>query len=160
IARYEIAAGRLGLEAGAQFTKYGELRLGLVRQENKVSLDTGPEFLRPPRDRTSYTLVTLRGLVDQVDNVNFPRSGYAATMNLVSSSRSLGSDMNFARGDLDANYVVSFGRHTLSVGIKVGGPLGNNELPADAFFQWGGLLQQSGYPTGALLGQDIRFARL
>ena len=29
-----------------------------------------------------------------------------------------------------------------------------------AAYQWGGLLQQSGYPTGALIGEDIRFARL
>jgi NTE family protein len=160
IASFDLRTARAALEAGAQFTKYGELRLGLATFHTRNRLDTGPEFLTPPEERVSYTAFTMRALVDQLDNANFPRAGYAGNLNIVSAHASLGGDASFSRADLSGNLVKSFGEHTFGVGFKLGQRLGNDALPATALFQWGGLLQQSGYATGALLGEDIRFARL
>jgi len=161
IARYEIHQGRIALEAGAQFAKYGELRLGVERIDARAELQTGPAFLQPPAQGTaSYSGISLRGLVDQLDNLNFPRGGYAGSMDIHSALTALGSDLPFTRAEATGTFVKSFGSHTVSASVKFGGRLGSNPLPATELFQWGGLLQQSGYPTGALIGEELMFGRL
>jgi len=161
IARYEIHQGRIALEAGAQFAKYGELRLGVERIDARAQLQTGPAFLEPPAQGTaSYSGISLRGLVDQLDNLNFPRGGYAGSMDIHSALTALGSDLPFTRAEATGTFVKSFGSHTVSASVKFGGRLGSNPLPATELFQWGGLLQQSGYPTGALIGEELMFGRL
>ena len=160
IASYDVDTGRIALEVGAQFSRFGEVRIGMTRTEARTTLDTGPVFLVPPQPRASYTALTLGALVDQLDSVNFPRSGYAAALNVDSARKSLGSDADFSRADLSGTWVASMGEHTFNLGVKLGERLGSHPLPAQNQFQWGGLMQQSGYPTGALLGEDIRFARL
>jgi NTE family protein len=160
IARYDIAQTRLAVEGGAQFTKYGELRVGLEGTGSRTSLDTGPEFLVPTNAHTAHTSVTLRGLVDQLDRVNFPRAGYAGSFNARSALTALGSDSSYTRAEMSGTYVQSFGEHTFSGAVRFGGRLGSNPLPAFEQFQWGGLMQQSGYPTGALLGEELMFGRV
>ena len=44
--------------------------------------------------------------------------------------------------------------------MKAGGRIGTDTLPRFDLFQWGGFLQQSGYATGQLVGEDLKFARL
>jgi NTE family protein len=108
----------------------------------------------------SYQGISLRGLVDQLDSVNFPRAGYAASFDIHSSLTALGSDAAFTRGEATGTFVKSFGEHTFSSSMKFGGRLGGDRLPGSELFQWGGLLQQSGYPTGALLGEELMFVRI
>ena len=152
--------GLLRFEAGAQFTRYGEMRVGLTRSDVKTTLDTGSTALVVANSREQYTLLTVRGLADQMDNVNFPRNGYAGSFELVSAREALGSDVNFARGQINGQTFASWGRNTVSAGVKFGGRLGNDPVPPVGLFSWGGLLQQSGYPTGALVGDNnIRFGR-
>jgi NTE family protein len=160
IARYDFDDGFLGLDVGAQFTRYGEVRLGLEQVNSHAVLDTGPSFLIPDPSRAKYVNIRLRGNVDQFDSVNFPRFGYGGSLNAVWSRTALGSDSDFSRADADGTLVHSFGDSTFNVGFKVGGPLDSHPLPPTGYFQWGGLLQQSGYPTGALTGQEIEFGRL
>jgi len=161
IARYEIHEARIALEAGVQVAKYGELRMGLQHVDPHTRLDTGPTFLAPrAEDSMSYQGISLRGLVDQLDSVNFPRAGYAASFEIHSSLTALGSDAAFTRGETTGTFVKSFGEHTFSGSMKFGGRLGGDRLPGSELFQWGGLLQQSGYPTGALLGEELMFGRI
>jgi NTE family protein len=160
IARYDIVTTTASVEGGAQFTRYGEMRLGIEHAGVKSVLDTGPAFLVATEGRQSYTSLTLRGIVDQLDNVNFPRSGYAGSFNLKSSRAAWGSDASFTRGEMTAVAYKSVGEHTFSAAFRFTGRLGSDPLPATQLFQWGGLLQQSGYPTGALLGEELMFARL
>jgi NTE family protein len=160
VARYDIVTTTAAVEGGAQFTKYGEIRLGIETANVKTVLDTGPPFLLPTEGRESYTNVTLRGIVDQLDNVNFPRAGYAGSFTVKSSRTAWGSDASFTRGEMTGAAYRSVGEHTFSVAFRFTGRLGSEPLPASQLFQWGGLLQQSGYPTGALLGEELMFARL
>jgi NTE family protein len=160
IARYDLRAGTVAAEAGAQFTKYGEIRLGIAHETTQSTLDTGPLFLEPPEERPAYTMLTLRGLVDQLDNVNFPRKGYAGSFTIKSALTAWGSDARFTRGDASGQYYASFGEHTFSAAFRFAGRLGSEPLPLTQLFQWGGLLQQSGYSTGALIGEELMFGRL
>ncbi len=159
IARYDISFGRVGFDLGSQFTRYGELRLGLYYGKVNPKLDTGPQFLDPGQEVTQAG-GRARLLFDQLDNVNFPRSGYAGALNILGSQEALGADANYTKWDLSGMLAHSFGPHTLNVGFKFGGKIGSNPLPAYDLFPWGGFLQQSGLPTGALYGGTIAFGRL
>ena len=161
ISRYDLDSAWVGADLGAQFTKYGETRLGIVGNVSRSWLDTGPAFLQATEGQKNYSAFQWRGLVDQLDSVNFPRSGYSASFNIFAARAALGSDATFTRGEASASYVTSFGDNTFSAAFKAGGIRSeSNPLPASAMFQWGGLLQQSGFPTGALLGQELEFGRL
>lgn len=106
------------------------------------------------------TALTVRAVLDQLDDLNFPRAGYGASLNVTSARKSLGSDANYTRLDASGTFVHSFGDHTFQLGAKVARRLGSDPLPVSEMFQWGGFLQLSGLPTGALAGEDLRFARL
>jgi NTE family protein len=180
IAQLDFDEGRFGLELGAQFTRYGELRLGVSHLDQRAEILTGPPSLSNASGKAGFTLLSLRGAVDQLDNVNFPRSGYAGSFALYSGSPDQRSDpasggdpgsgselgctespnARYQRGEMNGSAVGSLGENTFSFAFKRGFRMGNEPLPCSQFFQWGGLLQQSGYPTGALLGGDLSFARI
>jgi NTE family protein len=61
---------------------------------------------------------------------------------------------------LNALVAKSWGRHTLMAGGRFAGAVSGDTLPAYDLVQWGGFLQQSGLPAGALLGQQLNFGRL
>lgn len=160
IASYDVRSASTAFEIGSQLTKYGEMRLGLEAGTSKTSLDTGPPFLEVNPDWTKRVGLRAQALVDQMDNANFPRSGYAGSLHVSAPRRGMGGDLTYVKGDFDASFVASAGDHTFSVGLKGGGPLDSARLPRNDLFQWGGLLQQSGYRTGALMGESLAFGRL
>jgi NTE family protein len=160
VASFDTDSTRLGAAVGAQLTRYGEVRLGLERGSVRSTLDTGPPVFEPDRAKLETTSATLRAVVDQVDNLNFPRSGYGATLAVTAARQGLGSDVNFTRAETAGSIAYSLGEHTFQFGWKLGRRFGSEALPASQMFKWGGFLQQSGYPTGALIGEDLRYARL
>lgn len=160
VASFDGRETTVGLDLGAQFTRYGEMRLGVERSRNRSSLDTGPPVFDTSRGDFDDGAVTLRVLVDQLDNLNFPRAGYSATLDLRAGRKGLAGDLDYERVEASGSYVHSFGEHTLQFGAKLGRRLGSEPLPPPQMFQWGGFLQLSGLPTGALIGEDLRFARL
>jgi NTE family protein len=159
IARYNVNYGRVGFDLGSQFTRYGELRLGLFYGKVNPRLDTGPPFLDPGPEVTQAG-GRARLFFDQLDNANFPRAGYAGSLNVFDSWEALGSDANYTKWSANGMLAHSFGPHTFNVAYQFGGSLGSNPLPFYALFQWGGFLQQSGLPTGALYGRRLAFGRL
>jgi NTE family protein len=149
-----------GVELGAQFTRYGETRLGYFASNSRAKLDTGLPVLAVDSDYRPQAGLSWRTLVDQLDNVNFPRKGYAGTLEILAARKALGGDFDFTRAELSGSYVYSFGDNTLNFGLKMGNKIGSDPLPPGRQFQWGGLMQQSGYPTGALIGQQLSFGRI
>jgi NTE family protein len=160
IATYDVRMAGVGLALGAQFTKYGVVQLGVVRNTLRADLDTGPPALAPPLESQSYTGILMQGGVDQVDNLNFPRSGYGASFQVLAANAGSSNGGGFGRAVADGTFAASLGEHTFNFGFKAGSSVGANPMPTPLFFQWGGFLHQSGYPTGALLGEDIAFARV
>jgi len=160
IARYDVRESTLALDVGSSVTKYGEARAGVVVGVVDASLDTGPAELAPPDTRPRIGAYRVRAIFDQLDSANFPRFGSAASVNVKLSSKSLGATDEYQRWDADFLAAHSFGPHTFRVAGKFGGTFGNDPLPPYDLFQWGGFLQQSGYPTGALLGQRLAFGRV
>jgi NTE family protein len=160
IASYDNNGTSLGIALGAHFTRYGEVRLGVERSSVRSTLDTGLPVFETDRADLSTTSITLRAVVDQLDSLNFPRSGYRAKLAVMQARQSLGSDVNFTRAETSGNVAHSLGEHTFQFGWNLGQRFGSDPLPPFHLFQWGGFLQQSGFPSGALLGEELRFARL
>jgi len=159
IATYDLASAHVGVDAGIQFRQYGSLRLGVLRGTLDPKLDTGPATLSPGASSISQGAFTARLVLDRIDSVVFPRSGWRAGLGLYDSRSSLGADDSYRKWDVDGSAAFSFGDHTINVGGKFGGRAGGNALPRYDQFQWGGFLQQSGYRTGQLYGEKLAFGR-
>ncbi|MGE5181795.1 MAG: patatin-like phospholipase family protein [Acidobacteriota bacterium] len=157
IARYNLGTAQAALDVGMEMTKYGEARLGVLVGSLSARLDTGPPALEPPGAR-SLGAATLRLVYDQLDSANFPRSGSAASVHVFASTKALGGEDAYTKWDADWTGAYSLGRHTLQAAVKAGGAL-SGSLPRYDLLQWGGFLQQSGYPMGALLGERLTFGR-
>ncbi|GAB2582747.1 patatin-like phospholipase PlpD [Ramlibacter solisilvae] len=160
IATFDTHGPLVGVDLGAQFTRYGETRLGLFYRRITSSLDTGPPQFTPSPDTFTHAGLRWFTLVDQLDNVSFPQAGYAGSLEVIGASQEMGSDASFARVEASGIGAKTFGDHTFQLAFRLGERLGTHPLPPERMFQWGGFLQQSGYPTGALLGENLRFARL
>jgi NTE family protein len=160
LARYDVRLAGGRLEFGTALRRYGEARVGIAAGKVNASLDTGPDELAPLPGRVSVGAFTARVIVDQLNDATIPRAGFAASLNLVASRQMLGADDDYTRWDADGIAAWSRGRHTLQPGFRFGGTLGSGTLPRYDLLQWGGLLQQSGYPTGALVGDRLSFGRL
>ncbi|WP_042880372.1 patatin-like phospholipase family protein [Cupriavidus necator] len=160
IATYDLRRFDVALDVGSQFTKYGELRVGVQTGTLDATLSTGPAVLSPGPGDIRRGAITGRLFFDQLDSVDFPRFGYAASVRVYASQPGLGADDTYVKAQADGVYAHSWGNHTVSLGFKVGSNIGGNPLPRYDLFQWGGFLQQSGYATGQLLGGNLQFARL
>ncbi len=160
VASYEMTSTLAGVDLGTQFERYGELRLGMLGGKLKPRLDTGPQSLSPGEGSITQGAFTSRLILDQLNSVHFPRSGWRASSTLFNSNSTLGADDEYTKWDAEANAAVSFGNHTFNFALKAGGKLGSDPLPRYDQFQWGGFLQQSGYSTGQLLGEELQFGRV
>jgi len=159
-AQYDLRRSDLAFDFGSQFTKYGEARVGVVIGEQNATLSTGPMYLAPGPGHIQRRAVTGRLLVDQIDNINFPRYGYGGTLNIYASQGGMGATNTYTKGDISGTWAYSIGNNTLSFGVRAGSNLGGPALPNYDLFQWGGFLQQSGYSTGQLIGGNLQFARM
>jgi len=160
VARYNIVSGLVGADVGSQLRQLGELRLGVVRGVLKPNLDTGPESLSPGKSSVTEGAFKVSLNLDQLDSAHFPRSGWRSTVNVFKSSAELGAAQSYTKWDVVGNLVGSFGEHTINAYAEAGGKVGSNLLPRYDLFQWGGLMQQSGYAVGQLVGQNLKYGRV
>jgi NTE family protein len=160
IATYGVNTFLAGIDLGSQFTRYGELRIGMVGGVLSPELATGPQSLTPGKDHVAQGAFKTRLFLDQLDSAQFPRSGWKAGANVFNSNSAIGADDDYTKWDVDGSVVRSFGSHSFNLSAKAGGRIGSDTLPRYDLFQWGGFLQQSGYATGQLVGEDLKFARL
>ena len=159
VAVYDISSSQAGLDVGSLLGRYGEVRLGIVVGALKPRLDTGPPSLSPGDQSIGAGAVTLRAVLDQLNSVSFPRSGWRAGLKLYRSTAQLGADDEYFKWDVDGTAAASFGEHTFSVSAKLGGRYGADPLPRYDLFQWGGFLQMSGYRTGQFAGGNLQYLR-
>jgi NTE family protein len=160
IARYNIRTSRAALDLGTAFTKYGEIRLGVLGGRLDATLETGSPVFEVRPGKIDQGAWTLKAQLDQLDNARYPRFGTSATFDVFASDKGLGATDQYKKWDASFLGAYSFGPHTIQVALKGGGEMGNDPLPRYDLFQWGGLLQQSGYRTGALLGERLAFGRI
>jgi NTE family protein len=162
VAQLAFRYTRGGLDVGTQFGSYGELRAGIVRGALDGTVSTGARTLVSELglERLRIGGWSSRLFIDQLDSNSFPRSGMSAGLEAFGSRSGLGAQDNYTKWDTGGLAAHSFGDNTFLLGWIVGGKSGAEPLPTYDQFSLGGFLQLSGYPTGALLGETIRFGRL
>jgi NTE family protein len=160
VASYNDRSTTVGFDLGSQITKYGELRVGLVRGPRSFTLNTGPPSYAPPDSNADIGAVRARLRIDQLDSVKFPRSGYAAAVEVFDSETGLGAQDDYTRWEGSALAAFSFGDNTVQAAMKGGSAVGSSTLPIYDEFSLGGFLQLSGYRTGQFYGESVTFGRL
>lgn len=160
LARFRVATYGGGIDVGTPIGTMGEVRLGLYRGHVKGLRDT----LSVPGDVGLPDVkaggVRLHVGIDNMDNLRFPREGYTGEFLLYSSQPWLGADDQYTKAVLSGAGAWAVGAHSLQVGVRGGGRVGENPLPDYEVFTLGGFLQLSGYQTQQFAGAEMAFGRL
>jgi NTE family protein len=149
LATYRVARGIGGLDVGYDFGSWGELRVGYARAFARAHLKVGdPLFSNLTADEGG---VTASMQVDQLDNVNLPKSGYGALMVYFANREALGASSSYDNLAGSALGVQTIGRWTGVAKIEGGSGL-KSDIPFYDQFYLGGLFRLSGRPIGQLTG--------
>jgi NTE family protein len=157
ITRFLVRNGAVRLDLGAQFHKYGEIRLGALRGRATAEILSDV----PAEDRLEIDTGGWIGslTIDRLDNANFPRNGTYGKAELYLARGGLGSDASYDRLETRLVRADSFGRHTIVGTARWGTGLGS-EIPFYDEFSLGGFLDLSGFRSGRLRGQVLGFAQI
>jgi NTE family protein len=160
VARYNVTVGTVGLDLGSQFTKYGELRVGLLAGQGKAELEIGSPILAQYSIRRDIGALRTRLYLDQLDSTAFPRSGYNLDAQILASTTSLGATDSYNRWNLSMLGAKSFGPHTFQGSLIGGGTIGGNPLPFYDYLGFGGFMRMTGYRDGQLRNDSMTYGRL
>jgi NTE family protein len=147
-----------GLDAGLNFSHYGQLRVGAYRGTSKLELSSGQLFL-PKNLEVDLGLVQASLRIDQLDSTSFARSGYLLALNALVSRTQLGASQDYDRYDAEVRAAFSRDAHTLRLAVRGGGSVGDDALPVYAMFRLGGFLNMSGFRLQQLLGTRFVYGR-
>jgi NTE family protein len=159
-ARYNVSIGTVGLDLGSQFTKYGELRVGVLAGQFDADLQIGDPVLSQFALKRDIGAVRTRLYLDQLDSTSFPRTGYSLDGQILASTTKLGASDSYNRWNLNVVGARSFGPHTFQMALAGGGTLGGNPLPFYDYFSYGGFLRMTGYRQGQLRNDSMTYGRL
>ena len=160
LARFRRSTYGIGFDLGMPIGTSGEVRLGVNRGRLKLLTDTSlvPGSLISPQVETGGLQARLR--LDTLDNLRFPRSGYAADVQVYASRARFGATDDYTKASGSVDLALASGAHSLQIGMRAAKSLGKGDLPGYELFSLGGFLQMSGYRTGELIGQELTFGRL
>jgi len=162
LARFQRSGASVGADLGQPWGRLGEIRIGLLHEAWRLSpslltIDVpGVDFNR----HANETALRLKAVVDQLDFANFPQRGYRYTFEgLYGYQVNRGENNgNFARAELQATRVQSWGRHTLNLHLR-GFAAREPESSVQGPYSLGGFQQLSGYKQGQLTGAALLFGR-
>jgi NTE family protein len=161
IAQFLRSTAQVGLDFGLPFSRLGELRAGFLH----LTTSTTPTLLSAAYTGARQAQVwqedglRVRGVVDQLDFVNFPTSGYRFEGEGVVGTRRLVHSEHMARGSIEGTLVDSVGRNT----FEIHGALKMSDEKAQLLVDQltlGGFQQLSGYRPDQLSGNAVLFGRL
>jgi NTE family protein len=160
VARFRRRTELLGIDVGVPLGTAGEGRIGIVGGRLRFGDDTSPvpASLLGADGRLGGVLTRLR--IDKLDNLRFPRAGYAAELRVMASHTQLGASDTYTKAELYLQGATHTGPHALRAAMRAGGNLRSEPLPPYELLQLGGFLNLSGYQNGQLLGREMRFGRL
>jgi NTE family protein len=157
---YNVKLATVGLDIGSQFTKYGEVRLGVVAGQGQADVEVGSPILAAYGLKRDIGALRARLYLDQIDSTSFPRDGYVVEADVTASSTSLGASDNYNRWTGAATGARSFGPHSLQVALAGGGALPGSTLPLYDYMSFGGFMRMTGYQGGQLRNDSMSYARL
>ena len=160
-AQFLRSTAQIGLDFGLPFSRLGELRAGFLH----LTTSTTPTLLSAAwtgSDRAQIWQedgLRVRGVVDQLDYVNFPTNGYRLEGEGAVGTRRLQHSEHMARGSVQGTVVDTFGRNTFELHGALKMSDEKAELVVDQF-TLGGFQQLSGYRPDQLSGNAVLFGRL
>jgi NTE family protein len=159
-ARYNVSVGTVGLDLGSQFTKYGELRVGILAGQGDADLQIGSPLLAQYSIKRDIGALRARLFLDQLDSTSFPRSGYNLDAQILGSTTRLGASDTYNRWNARYLGAKSFGAHTFQFALAGGGAVGGNPLPLYDYLSYGGFMRMTGYRDGQLRNDSMSYGRL
>ncbi|MEW6585213.1 MAG: patatin-like phospholipase family protein [Nitrospirota bacterium] len=157
VAEYRAREFDWGFDFGLEPLSYGELRVGYVGGLFKPKLQTGE--LAISDETVNKGGLRMRLIVDQLDNVNFPRKGFIARANFYAARSELGADDEYNRLDITAGKAFTYKKFTILGSVRFGTYLGKH-LPFYDEFTLGGFLSLSGLASDQLRGERVGLGRL
>ncbi len=148
--QYRVATSSAEAALGLALGPLGEVRVGFRRSDTNASPTSGHGGGAATYSHTDAGL-RLSATIDQIDNVNFPKRGVLAFLDLYDARRSLGADEDYRRLDGSVYAAATRGRHTIMGFLKATSALGGT-LPPGQGRALGGLFNLSGLPPGELVG--------
>ncbi len=155
------STGQFGLDFGLPFGRLGELRAGFLH----LTTSTTPTLLSARWTGPDHAQIwqedglRVRGVVDQLDFVNFPTNGYRLEGEGVVGKRTLVQSEHMARASVEGTLVDTIGRNTFELHGALKMSDRNSHVVVDQY-TLGGFQQLSGYRPDQLSGNAVLFGRL
>jgi NTE family protein len=147
VARYAFGDFAGQVDAGMNFGRTSQARVGYIYSHRKVDLNTGSPLL-PEGDRNDAGVIA-SAVYDTRDTSFNPTHGVAVALEYQRSDTGLGADQTWDRGELGVGVAVPVRRDVLWV-TAAGGSNFGSQLPADRAFALGGPGSFPGYDLGEL----------
>ncbi len=157
IAQYRVQKTAAAVDFGINPLSYGEIRLGFEAGSGRQSLYRGS--LELPRRDVDFRTFEGRILIDQLDNVNFPHTGYGARIEYYDSVPGLGADDRYQKIEVTFLKAFTYRSYTVLANARYGSYI-NSTIPFYDEFTLGGFLNLSGYQPDQLRGQQAALGRL
>lgn len=157
VGTYRVDGGLGGIDVGYDFGTVAEVRLGIERGYGTGRRRVGDPIF--PNVDWDYGALAGEFLVDQLDDVNLPRSGYLGVGRLTLERSGLGASNSYDRLEVGGVGVQTWGRWTGLARLEGGDNLGT-QIPFYDELQLGGLFELSGRPRGQVTGQTYAIGGL
>jgi NTE family protein len=157
VADVEVSYSSLGLAAGRQFGNWGQVEVGAYTGSGDTSTYIGD--LSAPREDIKLGAYVVNLVYDQLDSINFPRSGAMANLVWTSHRDELGAGSEFDTYTVEGIWANTWGKETLMLWAGVAGAT-NSDEPLEDAFSIGGLFNLSGYREAELAGRYAGVLRL
>jgi NTE family protein len=155
--RFRVRQAQAGVEAGRNLGHWGRLSLGLHYSAGSNDLQIGqPSDFEGDFNNSGYSI---RWAADTLDSLNFPTSGYLASLRYDSALTALGADQDLQTLSLYVLKPYTWGKSTLIPRMRLAGTLAGDPGPQNLFLL-GGFLNLSGYQIGQVSGQYLAFGEL
>lgn len=157
VAQYRAREIFGGVDLGVMPWNYGELRLGYIGSVLDPDVQRG--LIDIPSGQIHRGGLRFRTIVDQLDNVNFPRHGGYGRLDLYAARPELGDDTEYNRLDVTITKVLSYKQYTI-MGAGMFKSYVNDSLPLYDEVSLGGFLTLSGLASDQLHGQRAALGRV
>lgn len=149
----EFALRRTGFELGVGMQgRLGDVRLAWTQSDLRVEPKVG--LTQVPSSHIQLDGWRLRGLYDQLDDPDFPRSGGALNVDGFVARSLSANGQRYRRWGADAVAAESWGAHTLRLSGRWAQVNSATDSVADVVGV-GGLFSLSGYQPGQFLGREV-----
>lgn len=157
VADLKVSSSTVSVAAGRQFGNWGQLEVGAFTGSGSTGTYIGN--LSTPKQNFNSGAWVVRFGYDQLDSINFPRSGSLVNVTWQSGREELGADAEYDAMQINGLWAGTWNKHTLMLWSSIGGVV-DTDVPADNAFSIGGLFNLSGYHRSELAGRYAGVVRV